>query len=227
MRSGDPYSHNRHSDEQMFKSRKRQVEGVGSMRRAKLRAAIVCAIVIAATATVMISSAGTAAQAQSSSNRALSGELTVFYSNRGEIAVRIIRAAHELGIETVAVYSPPTSMLFTSASPTARVCIGPPAAADSYLRIPSVIAAAATTGWRRSIRATASSPRTRRSSRHASTTTSSSSARPRGDAAARRQGPGEGGDARRAGVPLVPGPRAPRRSATRAARSARSGCPCC
>jgi multiple sugar transport system substrate-binding protein len=56
------------------------MEGDHPMRRAKLRAAIVCAIVIAATATVMISSAGTAAQAQSGSTRALSGEITVFYS---------------------------------------------------------------------------------------------------------------------------------------------------
>src|ERR1700716_2347101 len=57
------------------------MEGGHSMRRAKLRAAVICAIVIAATATVMISSADTAAEAKSGSKRALSGQITVFYSD--------------------------------------------------------------------------------------------------------------------------------------------------
>ena len=67
-------------------------------------------------------------------------------ANRGEIAVRIIRAAHELGIETVAVYSTADADALHVRLADRSVCIGPPAAADSYLRIPSVIAAAATTG---------------------------------------------------------------------------------
>ena len=70
----------------------------------------------------------------------------VLVANRGEIAVRVIRALHELEIEAVAVYS-----TADKDSPHARiadraVCLGPPPAARSYLNIASVIAAAATTG---------------------------------------------------------------------------------
>jgi acetyl-CoA carboxylase, biotin carboxylase subunit len=70
----------------------------------------------------------------------------ILVANRGEIAVRVIRAAHELGIEAVTVYSTADADSLHVRLADRSVCIGPPPAADSYLRIPSVIAAAATTG---------------------------------------------------------------------------------
>ena len=70
----------------------------------------------------------------------------VLVANRGEIAVRVIRALHELGIEAVAVYSTADREALHVTLADRSVCIGPPAAAESYLRIPSVVAAAETTG---------------------------------------------------------------------------------
>jgi acetyl-CoA carboxylase biotin carboxylase subunit len=70
----------------------------------------------------------------------------VLVANRGEIAVRVIRALHELGIEAVAVYSTADSEAMHVRLADQAVCIGPPTAAESYLRIPSVVAAAQTTG---------------------------------------------------------------------------------
>jgi acetyl-CoA carboxylase biotin carboxylase subunit len=70
----------------------------------------------------------------------------VLVANRGEVAVRVIRALHELDIEAVAVYSTADSDALHVRMADRAVCIGPPAAAESYLRIPNVVAAAETTG---------------------------------------------------------------------------------
>jgi acetyl-CoA carboxylase, biotin carboxylase subunit len=69
----------------------------------------------------------------------------VLIANRGEVAVRVIRSLHELGIEAVAVYSTADDGALHTRLADRAVCVGPPAAADSYLKIPSLIAAATTT----------------------------------------------------------------------------------
>jgi acetyl-CoA carboxylase biotin carboxylase subunit len=63
-------------------------------------------------------------------------------ANRGEIALRIHRAAHEMGIKTVAVHSTADADAMHVRLADETVCIGPPAAADSYLNIPNIISAA-------------------------------------------------------------------------------------
>ena len=70
----------------------------------------------------------------------------VLVANRGEVAVRVIRALHELGVEAVAVYSTAERDALHVRMADQAVCIGPPAATESYLRIPNIIAAAETTG---------------------------------------------------------------------------------
>jgi acetyl-CoA carboxylase biotin carboxylase subunit len=70
----------------------------------------------------------------------------VLVANRGEIAVRVIRALHESDVEAVAVYSTVDRDALHVRLADRAVCIGPPQATESYLRIPSVIAAATTTG---------------------------------------------------------------------------------
>jgi acetyl-CoA carboxylase, biotin carboxylase subunit len=69
----------------------------------------------------------------------------VLIANRGEIAVRVIRTLHELGVEAVAVHSTADEGAMHTRLADRSVCVGPPAAADSYLKIPSIIAAATTT----------------------------------------------------------------------------------
>src|SRR5579872_6494979 len=70
----------------------------------------------------------------------------VLIANRGEIAVRVIRACREMGIETVAVYSEAdTESMHVEQADTA-VCIGPPPGRRSYLDMSSVVAAALGTG---------------------------------------------------------------------------------
>ena len=63
----------------------------------------------------------------------------ILIANRGEIALRILRAAKELGIETVAVHSTADSDAMHVRLADQAVCIGPPPAADSYLSIPAII----------------------------------------------------------------------------------------
>jgi len=67
-------------------------------------------------------------------------------ANRGTIAIRIIRACRELGIPTVAVYSTADKQALHVRMADESVCIGPPAAADSYLSIPSILSAAVAYG---------------------------------------------------------------------------------
>jgi acetyl-CoA carboxylase biotin carboxylase subunit len=70
----------------------------------------------------------------------------VLVANRGEVAVRVIRALHELGVEAVAVYSTADAGALHTRLADRAVCIGPPSAAESYLNLASVVAAGETTG---------------------------------------------------------------------------------
>ncbi len=70
----------------------------------------------------------------------------VLIANRGEIALRVIRACKELGIRTVAVYSEADRESLHVRFADEDVCIGPPQARESYLNIPRIIAAAEITG---------------------------------------------------------------------------------
>ena len=66
----------------------------------------------------------------------------ILVANRGEIALRIIRAAKELGIKTVAVYSESDRLSLHAMYADEKVCIGPSRAQDSYLNIPNILSAA-------------------------------------------------------------------------------------
>jgi acetyl-CoA carboxylase, biotin carboxylase subunit len=70
----------------------------------------------------------------------------VLIANRGEVAVRLVRACHELGLEAVAVYSTADRDALHVQLADRAVHIGPPPPAQSYLNMPSLIAAATTTG---------------------------------------------------------------------------------
>ena len=67
-------------------------------------------------------------------------------ANRGEIALRIHRACHEMGIKTVAVHSTADADAMHVRLADEAICIGPPAAVDSYLNIPNIISAAEISG---------------------------------------------------------------------------------
>ncbi|HHX05617.1 MAG TPA: ATP-grasp domain-containing protein, partial [Pseudomonas sp.] len=70
----------------------------------------------------------------------------VLIANRGEIALRVLRACKELGIKTVAVYSTADRDLMHLSLADETVCVGPAPGAQSYLHIPAIIAAAEVTG---------------------------------------------------------------------------------
>ncbi|MDR9392988.1 MAG: acetyl-CoA carboxylase biotin carboxylase subunit [Roseovarius sp.] len=70
----------------------------------------------------------------------------ILVANRGEIALRVIRAAREMGIASVAVHSTADADAMHVRMADESVCIGPPPSTDSYLSIPSVIAACEVTG---------------------------------------------------------------------------------
>ena len=70
----------------------------------------------------------------------------ILIANRGEIALRIHRACREMGIHTVAVHSTADADAMHVRLADESVCIGPPAARDSYLNIPAILTAAAITG---------------------------------------------------------------------------------
>lgn len=70
----------------------------------------------------------------------------VLIANRGEVALRIMRACKELGIKTVAVYSTEDADTYPARYADEKVCIGPAPANKSYLVMPSIIAAAVNTG---------------------------------------------------------------------------------
>jgi acetyl-CoA carboxylase biotin carboxylase subunit len=70
----------------------------------------------------------------------------VLIANRGEIALRVLRACRELGLKTVAVHSEADSRALHVRFADEAVCIGPPPASKSYLNIPAIISAAEITG---------------------------------------------------------------------------------
>ena len=69
----------------------------------------------------------------------------IVIANRGEIALRILRACREMGIQTVAVHSTADSDLKHVRLADESVCIGPPSSLESYLNIPAIICAAEVT----------------------------------------------------------------------------------
>src|SRR5487761_2273334 len=70
----------------------------------------------------------------------------VLIANRGEIALRVHRACREMGIRTVAVHSTADAEAMHVRLADESVCVGPPAARDSYLNMPAILSAAAITG---------------------------------------------------------------------------------
>src|SRR6187455_492989 len=70
----------------------------------------------------------------------------ILVANRGEIALRVMRSARELGIQTVAVFSEADRNALHVRYADEAVCIGPPPSSESYLRIEKIINAAKQTG---------------------------------------------------------------------------------
>lgn len=70
----------------------------------------------------------------------------ILIANRGEIALRVMRACKELGIPTVAIHSTADSNAMHVRLADESVCVGPPAASESYLNIPQILAACEITG---------------------------------------------------------------------------------
>lgn len=70
----------------------------------------------------------------------------ILIANRGEIAVRIIRACHELGIQTVAIYSEGDKDALHTQLADEAYCVGPKQSKDSYLNIPNILSIATSTG---------------------------------------------------------------------------------
>src|SRR6202042_2401104 len=70
----------------------------------------------------------------------------ILIANRGEIALRVLRACKELGIPTVAVHSTADAEAMHVRLADESVCIGPPPAKDSYLNMPAILSAALVTG---------------------------------------------------------------------------------
>ena len=70
----------------------------------------------------------------------------ILIANRGEIALRVLRACKELGINTVAVHSTADADAMHVRLADESVCIGPPTARDSYLNVPALLAACEITG---------------------------------------------------------------------------------
>ena len=89
----------------------------------------------------------------------------VLVANRGEIALRVIRACHEEGLEAVAVYSEADRLSPHVRAADFAVSLGPPAPSESYLRIDRLLEAAQSTGAEPSIPDMVSSPSGPRSPR--------------------------------------------------------------
>ena len=70
----------------------------------------------------------------------------ILIANRGEIALRVIRACREMGIASVAVHSTADADAMHVRMADESVCIGPPPGTDSYLSIPSIVSACEITG---------------------------------------------------------------------------------